>query len=527
VLGRVVEDWLTNVNELGYQDSFAHALLAEGHEIIHRQEHGSLELGKDLITRDAHGAYHCYQLKGGDINQAKWQQIEGQIQSTVAAPIIHPNVPLGTGFTPHLVANGIVSDPVRIDIFARNQIWERQHGRQLDLVLYDQLLAKFLGLQSSFLPAKPRDFQLFLSLYLADKKEPLNCRDFSTFLLSMLPHASISRAEIRRRFAAVIIVADYVISGYETVGNNYAAAQALCLLVFHLLRLCERHRGLSDWLGPISLLVDSIDRCVSKAVDEALVSVNWMEGNLFVDESVWRYRVSALIGLMSAYMISHRIGGAVLRNEDDVYVRIAKGASDLRLWGEYAAPALFLAAQCLCSRGAERAGIGVALKAIKVITERNRHGRTNGLPDPYYDSEDLIRFEVLKENVFGDNVTFAGRSFALRQMVEFLVRRNWPNTLRKNWFHVAEIDYVEFSPELDLDSYLWSNKRGSTNARRWAHPQVWLDLVEQSTSPLTSPLLIDDQFAVLLPYFILYMPHRFTPRRARHLDLRVLRLQAL
>lgn len=73
MIERVVEDWLHNVNELGYEDAFAHALLSEGHTILHKQEHGSLELGKDLITQDKDGIYHCYQLKGGNIAQGKWQ----------------------------------------------------------------------------------------------------------------------------------------------------------------------------------------------------------------------------------------------------------------------------------------------------------------------------------------------------------------------------------------------------------------------------------------------------------------------
>lgn len=55
MIERVVEDWLHNVNELGYEDAFAHALLSEGHTILHKQEHGSLELGKNLITQDKDG----------------------------------------------------------------------------------------------------------------------------------------------------------------------------------------------------------------------------------------------------------------------------------------------------------------------------------------------------------------------------------------------------------------------------------------------------------------------------------------
>ncbi len=420
MIERVVEDWLHNVNELGYEDAFAHALLSEGHTIIHKQEHGSLELGKDLITRDNDGIYHCYQLKGGNIAQGKWQQISGQIHSTVTSPIVHPNVPVGAQFIPHLVTNGTISDPVRLDIFARNLVWKQQHGRELHLILYDQLLEMFFRLQSSFLPTKPRDFQLFLTLYLADKREPLKGVQFSQFLISMLPDHEVTQSELGRLLAAMTIVADYVISEYEKINNYFTAAQAWCLLLFHLLRVCEDHSEVKDWVSAINLVIDSLEKCVEKAVEEILQSTNWMEGNIFVDESVWGYRCSALVGLLSAYMISHRIKKTPLENENEVYSRIGKHVSEVHLWGEAAAPTLFLAAQCLCLRGAEWAGIQTALRAVDAIVEENGNKRKVGLPDPYYTAEEIIRWKLLNEEVIGEKVSFAGRSFTIRQFVELM-----------------------------------------------------------------------------------------------------------
>jgi hypothetical protein len=522
VIERVVEDWLHNVNELGYEDAFAHALLSKGHTILHKQEHGSLELRKDLITRDKDGIYHCYQLKGGNIAQGKWQQISGQIHSTVTSPIVHPNIPVGAQFIPHLVTNGTISDPVRLDIFARTLVWKEQYGRELHLILYDQLLEMFLRLQSSFLPTKPRDFQLFLTLYLADKREPLKGVQFSQFLISMLPEQAATQAELGRLLAAMTIVADYVISEYEKVSNFFMAAQAWSLLLFHLLRVCEDHSDVKDWVPAINLVIESLEKCIGKAVEEILQSTNWMEGNIFVDESVWSYRCSALVGLLAAYMISHRIKKTPLENEDEVYSSIAKHVSEVRLWGEAATPTLFLAAQCLCLRGAEWAGIQTALRAVDAITEENGNKRKVGLPDPYYDAEEIQRWKLLNEDVIGEKVSFAARSFTVRQFVELIVRRNWPNNLRKRWYRISEIDYVAFSPENPKDFYRWWCKRGLTVVRRWSHPQSWLSLLSESLAAPEDSLLIDTQFIYLLPYMFLFMPHRFTPGRARLLDVKLL-----
>jgi hypothetical protein len=522
VIERVVEDWLHNVNELGYEDSFAHALISEGHTIIHKQQHGQLELGKDLITRDSNGVYHSYQLKGGNIPQGKWAEMISQIHMTVTSPIFHPNVPPDTDFVPHLVTNGIISDPTRTDIINRNLVWKMQFNRELQVISYDGLLDMFLKVPSSFLPTKPRDFQLFLSLYLADKVEPLNCNDFSRFLLSITSEEPAKKAELRRLLAATTIVADYVISEYEKAENYFSSAQAWALLLFHLLRVCENHSDNNEWTPAIELIISSLEKNVKRLVDETLKSTNLMAGNILVDEHVWPYRLPSLIGICSAYMISRRLAKEPLENENEVYSWICRFISEFKFWGEAVAPAIFMASQCLCLRGAELAGISTAMRAVKTITRENGEKAKVGLPDPYYSAEDVMKVELFGEEVYGDKVTFAKRSYSIRQFVELIARRNWPRTLEKHWYYISAVDYVEFKPEYPSDAYLWSTKRGSDNSRRWGRPQSWTLLVAEAVSDPQEALLIDTKYIYLLPYFFLFMPHRFTPTRARFMDITLL-----
>jgi hypothetical protein len=338
----------------------------------------------------------------------------------------------------------------------------------------------------------------------------------------MLPEREVEQAELGRLLAAMTIVADYVISEYEKVSNFFMAAKAWSLLLFHLLRVCEDYSEVKCWVPAVNLVIESLEKCVGKATEEILQSTNWMEGNIFVDESVWSYRCSALVGLLSAYMISHRIKNTPLENEDEVYSCIGKYVSDVRLWGEAVAPALSLAAQCLCLRGAEWAGIQTALRAVDTIVEENGNKRKVGLPDPYYEAEEVMRWKLLNEDVIGEKVSFSGRSFTIRQFVELIVRRNWPNNLRKRWYRISEIDYVDFSPENPKDFYWWECRKGLTASRRWSHPQSWLSLVNESLVAPETALLIDTRFIYLLPYLFIFMPHRFTPGRARLLDVKLL-----
>jgi hypothetical protein len=225
-------------------------------------------------------------------------------------------------------------------------------------------------------------------------------------------------------------------------------------------------------------------------------------------------------------MISRRLAKNPLENEDEVYGWIGRFISDVKFWGEAAAPAVFMASQCLCLRGAELAGISTAMRAIETITRENgeKAKAKVGLPDPYYDAQDVMKVELFGEDIYGERVSFAGRSYSIRQFVELVARRNWPQTLQKHWFQISAIDYAEFRPESPSDIYLWRCKQGSNNSRRWGRPQSWISLVAEAMTDPQEALLIDTKFVFLLPYFFLFMPHRFTPGRARLMDVALLLL---
>jgi hypothetical protein len=121
-------------------------------------------------------------------------------------------------------------------------------------------------------------------------------------------------------------------------------------------------------------------------------------------------------------------------------------------------------------------------------------------------------------------VTFARRSYSIRQFVELVARRIWPRTLQKHWYAISGVDYAEFRPDSPNDIYLWGCKQGSNSSRRWGRPQSWTSLVAEALAGPQDALLIDTKFVFLQPYFFLFMPHRFTPGRARLMDVTLLLL---
>lgn len=88
MLGRVIENWLTSINERQYQLPFCQVLAAEGETILYVSAHGPFEKGKDVITRTTAGEIRAYQLKAGDIALSDWRQIHGEVVNLVELPVV-------------------------------------------------------------------------------------------------------------------------------------------------------------------------------------------------------------------------------------------------------------------------------------------------------------------------------------------------------------------------------------------------------------------------------------------------------
>jgi hypothetical protein len=112
LIKRIIENWLTNTNEIGYQIPFCQYLISENHTIISISSHSSIEQGKDIISIDKDGIVHAFQLKGGNIKTVEWRNIQGEIMDLMRIPINHPSVDISSGHKPFLVTNGLISEPV-------------------------------------------------------------------------------------------------------------------------------------------------------------------------------------------------------------------------------------------------------------------------------------------------------------------------------------------------------------------------------------------------------------------------------
>lgn len=396
MIERVIENWLDSVNERGYEMAFCQSLAALGHTILRRPAHGGTEHGKDVVTRDRKGKYHCYQLKTGKLSKSEWRAIREEVIELVEVPIQESTVPEGAKFTPHLVTNGTVSDPVSIEIKARNVEWRRRGYRALDLILKDHLFRMFLDLQGRFLPSTPADFDTFLRLYLGDKRATLDREKFCSFLISFLPPGGIShKIRLRRILAATAILSSYILSGYQREGNNLAVAEGWMLVLAHMLHLAEQCEPEGDWAQSVSLCRESWEAAVGGLVDEALISPNWIEGDPMVDQPVHSVRSVLILGYLATYAIYSRgVPGASSR-EDLILSKVKSNLSGLvrGYWGESASPLVFAIVIFLWLRGDEELAVRIAADLVRLIARENHPDQKVGVPDPYYDPSTLLMLQ--------------------------------------------------------------------------------------------------------------------------------------
>lgn len=520
MFARVIENWLDSAGERhGYEIAFSQALVAEGHRIVLRSTHGQLEQGKDLITVDRSGAYHAYQLKAGDLAIAEWREIQGEVVDLVEVPLAHPNVDPATPFTPYLVISGRLSAPAAQLIRDRNTGWQQRGYPALHPIDRNELLDLLQRAHAEILPTTPADFERFLRLYLADKRDVLDKALFAEFLEATLPIGqTIRRSELRRTLAGTAVLATYVLSGYSKTGNHLALLEGWALVFSHLLALLETHPKYLDFCRPsLQICLEAWEAAALALTREALRAPRWIEGHPIPDYAVRGWRTNVLLGYLCTFALYRRRQGAPLPEEGEILTQVLRRLKHGFLWGESAGPLYYAMILFLWSHGQEAVATQLTAELARIIASASQRGEM-GFPDPYYDGPSLLKQFRLGETALRPLQSFRGRSFLLRTLIEFLARRGRKQTLKALWYDVCEVDSTELTLDEKVDLYRWHAKTGSLDSRRWPHPQDWRELVKTAEAVVAADHLLTSSFPEFLLPFLLVYPHRMTPAFARFLE---------
>jgi hypothetical protein len=517
VYAKLIENWLTNVNELGYQAPFCEVLLSLGYSVIYISSHGPGEHGKDVIARDSSGALWTFQLKGGPIRLSDWRRIQDEVRELVELPVNFPGLDPNQPHHPVLVTNGAITPDARDNIKAYAEKWHRSGAPLLDVWSGTQLLKMFVDAHGSYLPSNVHDFRRLLELYSLEPHDRLPREKFAFFVESITTQALVGTKASQRKRAmrSMVLLGSYVVSQYETVGNHIAAAEGWTLLAMAILRLAERD-GVArrDYEPSLSLARLALDRNLEQLEDEVVSRANFIEPKVILAEPI-------ILGTRTAITLGWLAARAIQLNADagvpisptltDVFWR---ELSHLKVSGEADWPYLMTVVMFLERTTTIGGANYLLLQWIVWVISANGGDEPTGVPSPYWLQDKVLRYDLGLLAPY-ELESFVGHSYTLLLALDMLVRRGARDEISAVWAAASKVTFCNFLPDAAADFFRWRTQKGELQLIQWPQPVSWTEWRTEATS---SPILRLPQTLLrhsewLLPC-LLTMPHRLNRESA-------------
>ena len=519
MIERVVENWLTNTNEKGYQIPFCQFLISKKYTILPVSSHGQMEQGKDIIAIDENGIPCAFQLKSGDINGNHWRKIKGEIDELVEIPINFPKINKKTKHRSIFVTNGRITDKVRRDTDDRNFRYKQLGLPELEIITGSELLKKFIDIHGLFLPTELSDFRIFLELLLSDGHELLDKKPFTHFLESVLFTEKATKPKIKRKIASSILLTQYVLQPHESIENHIPIIEGWTILCSYILSLVEKY-GLAEsyWRQSYDLIIQKINAQIELLNDEFFSRDDLTEGH-WDGGFIYKSRITMILGWLSAFELYKKQTVSNYEIDQRVYDSIKqyyKGKT--WFWGESATPLFVMMSLLAFECGDTSLSNMIICDLIIEITSENNFRGGRGIPDPYFSPNEIISHLYQLPKAEMDMSSFLGASYHLEALVDILVRRNKRTLLEEMWRNVSYIQKCEFNPQPSWKMFTWECKVGEQVERFYKNPQSWKELMDAATKKNGSDLpntLLNNPFSY---YFLICFPHRLNGYTVKIID---------
>jgi len=526
MIERVVENWLTSMNERGgYEVAFRQLLAFKGHRILHQSSHGQMEQGKDIITIAPDNVPCAYQLKAeGDIGLPTWRRIKGEVDDLIEIPIQHPSVANDFMFhRAYLVNNGYLKDTVRRRIHDQNRVNAKRGYPSLNVIQLGDLHKDFVEIHGRFLPSQPREFKRFLELFLFDGSALLPTGQFSMFLLSALAikEERIRNTELRRAIASTVVLANYVLSSFRDASNHVSLINGWVMVAAHIVAASRKAAlSLKSWNASFQMSINAAEDALKAFANEILSRTDFRQGDPLTDGLVYQVRMTLILGYLTAYDNYLHLKGEESESQLAIKQFVETHMNELLLWSEGAIP-LFLSVAWFLERvNRQMLAEHVLFRVVTTIVKGNAPEEGHlGLADPYHTVEDVLRAHHGLDRGEMSEEDFEGHSYGLQSLVELLARRRRRRGLAFMWEDISRLCYSEFIPKPRWATYLWYAERGELHHRFPKKPESWKRLVQVAEdSNFRQVENVLKQSPEFLFLFLLVYPHRLRPIFVRLLD---------
>ena len=546
MLERVIENWLDNVTERSFENSFCHMLAYQGYTVLHKTRHTGLEMGKDVIAIAEDGVPCVFQLKtaaNGTIKQRYWtKEIQNQVFTMITTPPVHPALKNYSHHRSYFVTNGKIEEEVMRQIDDLNRMFEAQgcNHKKLEVIVKGQLLAWAKELETNLWPSELTDVQLLLELFLEDGKDVLNKTKLSRLLESCVNFENLPKIqESKRTISSLALLNALAVSNYSNSENYVAEIEAWTIYMAYLFAYAEKWRiAKKTWSEEFNIAKNYIGQLLRELYEEVKSSEYYVEGDSSTEPFlIYHIRITYLISLMSIFSlwaehenfddnkeINEFCGEFCLENKDYML-----------LWGEAAVPQ-YLSFYWYYSRiDATLSPPNFLLSAIGQIIALNkpknlpkqenvfgkiRHlyrPQTDGMANAYYNSDELLPHLLgINDGPIEDD--FLERSQSLWALIEIYVRLNFQGPVFAFWKDATYISEVRFKPKYKWHFFRWKNEEGEVveeqkNGRKLSELTKQVQQVDYGSIP--------EKFKkepVLLLLFLCVYPHRISTSVVKWLD---------
>jgi hypothetical protein len=519
LIERVIENWLTNSNEIGYQVPFCQYLISEGSTVLHLSSHGQMEQGKDIISIDRQGQPCAYQLKAGDIDLTEWRTIKGEIDDLIEIPINYPGIDKNTQHRAILVTNGKISDPVKQVIHDLNPVNIRRGFTKLEIITKMDLLKRFLKVHNVFLPREPSDFKLFLELLLTNGKDQLDKEKTAKFIESILFTGKETRQELKRKIASGLLLTKYLVKPFEETNNHISIIEAWTLFGSYILAMVEKYSLENKYWGQS---FDLVSHLINSQFDllktEFFSRTNYLEGS-WDGALIYRSRLTNVLGWLSAYELFRKHGNNTYAVDDRIFQYIKNYRKDgIWFWGETATPCFIEMSLIGYQSGDTTFSNNLLIDLVAKIMVDNLSNEGKGLPNPYYSVEQVLQYAYGFRGKEIVDDSFLGSSYHVSTIIDMLVRRNARTSLNVVWKDASKLLLCEFKPTEKWQFLVWSCDKGDQIELFYDHPQSWKKLIDEASDYEMRELpksLINNPFSHL---FLMCFPHRLTRESVKLID---------
>jgi hypothetical protein len=525
MIERAIENWLTSTNERNYKAAFVQVLAHQGYNVLTVPADGPMEQGKDLITIDPDGHPCGFQLKTGELNLAAWRKYREEMMELIQFPIYHPGIDKQIVHRAVLVANGEMTNEVRVQIDqinADNVVKDRKYAK-LEVVTLRPLLRDFIEAQGAFIPREVSDFRAFLEMYQADGTDFFPVEKFVNLVDGVFLKASDRPSDLKNAIAASLIFTSYILHPFQLVSNHYAAFEAWTALGACLLRFALRKKlDLNVWKMSFDLIQAEIVRNLLDLRAEALERPDFLEG-VWVGDGGPMHSVRAMVtlGACAAVTTHLQYKGIVDPVSQKLVATVRDKQEYLRqFWGESAFPFLFHMVKVLELFGEGAIGRERLRQLFEAVVDGYKRENPSSAPNLYFKPAEALgaAYGMVDEDL--DLRQFRGHSMILRSMLEMLARREERDLVAAQWPNASRIMYHEFKMEKVEDVFAWRTPDGEDTNQWPDRTQSWKRLQDESRDRPTIPSIYAD-YADFLAFLILVYPHRCTPAVMRALETRI------